>query len=100
MAEAGAGGLRITRDLIRGCCVAVKVDQRSITAFSGETVATALLAAGIRCFRRSVIQGAPRGPFCLMGVCQECLVTIDGRQVLGCQVRVRDGLEIETGTGR
>ena len=48
------------------------------TSRAGQTVAAALTAAGIRTWR-TTRHGAPRGLFCGMGVCQDCLVTIDGR---------------------
>jgi sarcosine oxidase subunit alpha len=47
------------------------------------------------------VTGAPRAPYCLMGVCFDCLVTVDGvgsRQ--GCLVPVRDGMAIETQLGK
>ena len=90
------GSLRIEHGVTRGHAVGLTVDGRPLAACAGETVATALLAAGIRSVRRSAVLGAPRGPFCLMGVCQECLVAIDGRQALGCQVTVADGMRVET----
>jgi predicted molibdopterin-dependent oxidoreductase YjgC len=90
------GSLRIAQGVTRGPAVTIMVDGRPVDAFAGETVTTALLAAGIRRVRRSAVVGAPRGPFCLMGVCQECLVAIDGRQVLGCQVAVVPGMRIAT----
>ena len=66
-------------------------------AGSGDTVAAALLAAGIDHCRTTPVSGAPRAPYCMMGVCFDCLVTIDGvgnRQ--GCLVPVREGMEVET----
>ena len=48
-----------------------------------------------------LVTGAPRAPYCLMGVCFDCLVTIDGvgsRQ--GCLVAVREGMEVETQVGK
>ncbi len=90
------GELRIGHGVTRGRAVSMTVDGRAISAFAGETVATALLAAGIRRFRRSALYSAPRGPFCLMGVCQECLVEVDGRQVLGCQIGVTEGMRVAT----
>ena len=90
------GSLRIEHGVTRGAAVTVTVDGRPIAAFAGETVTTALLAAGVRHVRHSAVLGAPRGAFCLMGVCQECLVAVDGRQVLGCQVTVADGMRVET----
>ena len=56
----------------------IRFDGRQIAAHPGQTVAAALAAAGIRAFR-TTRHGAPRGLFCGMGVCHDCLVTIDGR---------------------
>ena len=81
--------------------VALTVDEKRVNARSGDTVAAALIAAGIDHCRTTPVTGAPRAPYCLMGVCFECLVTIDGvgsRQ--GCLVQVRDGMTVETQTGR
>ena len=84
-----------------GAAVALTVDGKRVNARSGDTVAAALIAAGIDHCRTTPVTGAPRAPYCLMGVCFECLVTIDGvgsRQ--GCLVQVRDGMTVETQTGR
>ena len=85
-----------TRDV-----VTLRVDGRPLAARHGETVAAALIAGGISAFRRTPTRGEPRAPYCMMGVCFDCLVTIDGvanRQA--CLVVVRDGMEIATGQGR
>jgi D-hydroxyproline dehydrogenase subunit alpha len=58
--------------------VAITFEGRSIEARRGESVAAALTAAGERVFR-TTRTGAARGIFCGMGVCQDCLVEIDGR---------------------
>jgi predicted molibdopterin-dependent oxidoreductase YjgC len=81
--------------------VTVTIDGRAHAARAGDSVAAALLAAGVVRFRASAASGAPRGPYCMMGACFECLLTIDGvanRQA--CQVTVRDGMRIETQSGR
>ncbi len=81
--------------------LALKVDGREIRAREGDTVAAALLAAGIRHIRTTPVSGAPRAPYCLMGVCFDCLVTIDGvgsRQA--CLVPVRAGMAVETQQGK
>lgn len=75
----------------------IMVDGAEVGAYPGESVATALLAAGHRILRRSPRNGEPRGPFCLMGACQECLVRVDGRAALACRTPVRAGLAIATG---
>jgi predicted molibdopterin-dependent oxidoreductase YjgC len=81
--------------------VSLSVDGEPVTASSGDSVAAALLAAGILACRTTPVSGAPRAPYCMMGVCFDCLVTIDGigsRQA--CLARVRDGMRIETQQGK
>jgi sarcosine oxidase subunit alpha len=81
--------------------VLVFVDGRRIEAREFDTVAAAMLAAGIDHCRTTPVSGAPRAPYCMMGVCFDCLVTIDGvgnRQA--CLERVRDGMRIEMQQGK
>ena len=82
--------------------IRVTVDGRLVEARAGDSVAAALLlAAGVLPTRVSPVSGAPRAPYCMMGVCFECLVTIDGmgnRQ--GCLVPVTEGMVIETQRAR
>jgi predicted molibdopterin-dependent oxidoreductase YjgC len=54
----------------------IDVDGEAVAAQAGQTVAAALTAAGRRTLRHTA-GGSPRGVFCGMGVCFECLVTID-----------------------
>jgi len=84
-----------------GATLTIKVDGRDIRARIGDTVAAAMLAAGIDRCRTTPVSGAPRAPYCLMGVCFDCLVTIDGvgsRQA--CLAPVRDGMTVETQIGK
>jgi len=84
-----------------GATLTFKVDGQPIRARAGDTVAAALLAAGIDHCRTTPVSGAPRAPYCLMGVCFDCLVTIDGigsRQA--CLVPVREGMAVETQLGK
>lgn len=67
-------------------------------AQSDQTIAAALLAAGIKTFRQTQGQKA-RGIFCGMGVCFECLVTVDGvADQQACMKRVQPGMSIHTQT--
>lgn len=77
--------------------VRIIVDGRPITAYPGEMVAAALLAAGIRFLRSSPRAETPRGSVCLMGICQECVLDIDGRSTEACRIQVRDGMIIKLG---
>jgi predicted molibdopterin-dependent oxidoreductase YjgC len=80
--------------------VAVTIDGRSFAARAGDSVAATLFAAGINACRTTPVSGSERGPFCMMGVCFDCLVTIDGRpNQQGCLVPVRDGMRIERQSG-
>lgn len=76
--------------------VPVVIDGVPHYARAGDTVAAALLANGIATFRTTAISGAPRGPFCLMGACFECMVEVDGVPVQGCLARVHAGARIGT----
>ena len=87
-------GLRINDKFKRGNPVEFTFNGIPVNAFEGESIATALLAMGISSTKVSV-KGALRGPVCLMGSCQECAVRIDGRKVLACQTKVRQGLKVE-----
>jgi len=87
---------RLSGNIERGRCVTLTVDGEPITAYEGETIAAALLATGRRTLRRTVPGGHPRGVFCGIGVCFDCLVTVDGTQVRACVTPVRDGLHIST----
>lgn len=66
---------------------------RRLRAPVGESLAAALLAAGIR--RLGEGPGAPRAAFCMMGTCQQCLVRVDGRLAQACLEPVRAGLAAE-----
>src|SRR5215831_1751235 len=84
-----------------GATLTLKVDGREIRAREGDTVAAALLAAGVDHFRTTPVSGKPRAPYCLMGVCFDCLVTIDGvGNCQACLIPARDGMRIETGRGK
>jgi len=79
----------------------MSVDGRAITAFKGESVAAALLASGYRTLRLSARRDEPRGFFCGIGLCQECLLVIDGvPNQRACMTPARAGLIARTQTGR
>lgn len=81
--------------------VPVTVDGRAVIAREGDSVAAALIGSGSLACRTTPVTGAPRAPYCMMGVCFDCLVTVDGTpNVQGCMTRVRDGMRIEIQAGR
>jgi predicted molibdopterin-dependent oxidoreductase YjgC len=77
-------------------------DGAAIPFRSGQTVGAALLAAGIRSWRTTRRQERPRGVFCGIGVCFDCLVTVDGvANQRACRVAAEPGMQVTTqeGTG-
>lgn len=92
---------RPMRDLAPAATLNFTFDGRQLTARAGDTVAAALLANGIAACRETPVSDTPRAPYCLMGVCFDCLVVIDGignRQ--GCLIPLSEGMAIETQHGR
>ncbi|HTH58555.1 MAG TPA: (2Fe-2S)-binding protein [Paraburkholderia sp.] len=75
--------------------VTIHFDGAPLSVPAGLTVAAALLASGARATRTTPVGAAPRAPYCMMGVCFECLVEIDGvASQQGCLTRVRDGMQV------
>lgn len=73
----------------------IEVDGQRVAAREGEPLAAALLKAAIVPIRHSVVSGAPRAPLCMMGVCFECLVEVDGvPNVQACMTPVRAGMSV------
>ena len=68
-------------------------DGRNLPARTGESLAAALLAAGVTAFRDTPVSGAPRGPLCMMGACFDCLIEVEGvPNVQACMTPVRPGV--------
>ena len=78
--------------------VEISINGKSITAYEGQTVLSALVASGYKALRKSRKICEPRGPLCGMGVCYECLVTINDRpNQRACMIEVEDRMEVVTG---
>jgi len=79
----------------RGQPFEVFVNGAPLPAYPGETLAGALLAAGIGVFRTTFETGAERGQFCGMGVCYDCLVEVDGQPALrACMTPAAPGMAV------
>ncbi len=74
--------------------VEVSLDGRSVSLPSGVSVAAALLEVGEILSRTSPTSGKPCSPHCLMGVCFECMMEIDGVQRQACMTPVKKGMNI------
>jgi D-hydroxyproline dehydrogenase subunit gamma len=80
--------------------IAVEVEGRAVRVPAGASAAAAVLLAGLASIRDTPVGGAPRGPYCMMGVCFDCLAEIDGvpnRQ--SCLVMARPGMQIRRQRG-
>jgi hypothetical protein len=80
--------------------IVVHVEGRAVRVPPGSSAAAAALIAGLPSTRTSPATGEPRAPYCMMGVCFECLLVIDdepSRQ--GCMVTVRPGMRIRRQEG-
>ena len=83
--------------------VTIYVNGKAVQAIEGETIASALLAADIRVFRKTPKLHKPRGIFCAIGRCTDCALTVNGvANVRSCVTKVQDGMivEIQNGLGR
>ena len=70
-------------------------DGQTIPAHPGDSIASALLAAGLGALRSTPRLGRERGAYCMMGVCFDCLVQIDGETVQACMTAAQPGLSVE-----
>jgi len=77
--------------------VKIRVDGREITALEGEPIAAAVAAAGIRVHRYTAARSEPRGIFCAIGQCTDCVMTVNGvPNVRTCITPVVEGMVVET----
>lgn len=91
-------GLRY-EGVARGAQVSVELNGRAVAAYEGQSVLGLLWADGVHALHVTARRHEPRGFFCAIGVCFDCLVTIDGRRnVRACLEPVRSGMRIETQT--
>ncbi len=84
----------------RGARVTFTFEGREVEAPAGSSVAAALLLAGVGPVRTTPVSNAPRAPYCMMGVCFDCLMVIDGepdRQA--CMIQVQHGMTVARQSG-
>ena len=104
-------GFRVDSGTTRPKPITFKFNDVAIEAYPGESVAAALIASDIRAFRRD-LGGRPRGPYCNMGTCFDCVLEVRAeepggaesarnperfwRTVRACLTQVRAGLEVRS----
>jgi len=94
----GSGGR--TSGIARGEAFTLSVDGERVAAYPGETIAAALLAAGRRALRWTAGRGEPRGVYCAMGVCGECVMVVDGESgVRTCVTPATPGMTVQSQDG-
>ena len=88
---------RIERAVDRGQPFQIQVDGQPVLAYAGETIAASLFANGKRILRHTSKRHEPRSIYCGIGVCYDCLVTVNGvPNQRACMIPVEPGLEVKT----
>jgi aerobic-type carbon monoxide dehydrogenase small subunit (CoxS/CutS family) len=91
---------RIVKGVKRGRPFEIEVDGEKFIAYQGETLAAVLLAAGRRTFRWTAKRHQPRGIYCGIGLCHECLMVVNGvPNTKACQTLATPGCRVETQMG-
>lgn len=73
----------------------IEFDGQRVSVPAGISLAAALLVSGVRNCRRTPVSNSPRAPYCLMGVCFECLVEVDGvPNCQACMITVQSGMRV------
>ena len=86
---------------IRDDLITAFFEGQPLRGREGDSVAATLIAAGHQHCRTTAVSDTPRAPYCMMGVCFDCLVVIDGEgNQQGCMVPLRPGMRIERQQGR
>ena len=80
--------------------VTIELDGETRVVPADMSLAASLLASGLRRSRTTPVSGAPRAPYCMMGVCFECLMEVDGvPSQQTCRIPVAAGLKVRTQEG-
>jgi sarcosine oxidase subunit alpha len=91
---------RVEKGVRRGRQFEIEVDGEKIVAYEGETVAAALAAAGRKTLRRTAKKNHPRGMYCGIGLCYECVMVINGvPNTRACQTLATPGCRVEAQEG-
>ena len=80
--------------------VTLVVEGTAHRVAAGQSLAAALLALDVGVFRETTVSASPRAPYCMMGVCFDCLMEVDGvANIQTCMVEVRDGMTVRRQAG-
>lgn len=96
---------RISEHPILGCpaerkLVTFSLDGREMTGYEGEPIAAALKAAGVMVHRYTAKKHEPRGIFCAIGRCTDCVMIVDGKpNIRTCVTPLAEGMKVQTQYG-
>lgn len=80
--------------------LSIEFDGQALQVPAGVSLAAALLASGVRHTRSTPVSGSPRAAYCMMGVCFECLVEVDGMpNCQACLLPVSPGMRVRSQCG-
>ena len=86
--------------MAKGKEVSFFYDGKPVTGFEGEPIAAALKAAGVMVHRHTKKYGKPRGIFCAIGRCTDCVMVVDGKpNVRTCVTPLKEGMRVQTQYG-
>ena len=76
------------------------LDGKEMYVYEGDTIAAALMAAGVTTHRHTRKKGTPRGIFCAIGRCTDCVMVVDGQiNVRTCITPLKEGMQVQTQYG-
>lgn len=96
--------MRITKhpilgETIKGRLVTFDFDGRTLEGYEGEPIAAALKAAGVMVHRHTK-KGSPRGIFCAIGRCTDCVMVVNGKpNIRTCVTPLTEGMKVQTQYG-
>lgn len=84
----------------KGPLVIFTYDGKELSGYEGEPIAAALKAAGIMVHRYTAKQHKPRGIFCAIGRCTDCVMIVDGKpNIRTCITPLKAGMKVQTQYG-
>ncbi len=86
--------LRLMDGVVRSRSVTFSFNGSPVSGFEGESISVALWAQGIRKLRNAPVDKGARGMFCAIGICQECVVSVDGKRVEACRTAIAEGMRV------
>ncbi|MCR4842426.1 MAG: (2Fe-2S)-binding protein [Eubacterium sp.] len=85
----------------KGRMVTFTYDGKEMTGYEGEPIAVALKDNGVMIHRYTTKEHKPRGLFCAIGRCTDCVMVVNGKpNIRTCVTNLEEGMVVETQYGR